>query len=270
MKFEEKLMKLRKQNAWSQEELAEKLDVTRQTISKWELGQTTPDTENLNKIATIFGITVNELLDENTNITRDESKKDVNKSRTIKVTILVIILILILIGVGAIALNKMYNKKAEEKDKVSIIQMFKDNSLSDIFNKAFNTINEQSEIINKQTEKINEEAEKIKQEAERIKQDVEKEKNEQGNISKEAFNNTFKTLYYGTIDGFFMTSFIDEVIKSNEENPEHIITVNFDGIETSNVNELRNMKKKFTTGTNYEVYYEYDENGLINKAKIDL
>ena len=270
MKFEEKLMKLRKQNAWSQEELAEKLDVTRQTISKWELGQTTPDTENLNKIATIFGITVNELLDENTNITRDESKKDVNKSRTIKVTILVIILVLILIGVAAIALNKMYNKKAEEKDKVSIIQMFKDNSLSDIFNKAFNTINEQSEKINKQTEKINEEAEKIKQEAERIKQDVEKAKNEQGNISKEAFNNTFKTLYYGTTDGFFMTSFIDEVIKSNEENPEHIITVNFDGIETSNVNELRNMKKKFTTGTNYEVYYEYDENGLINKANIDI
>ena len=39
MKFEEKLMKLRKEKGWSQEELAEKLNVTRQTISKWELGQ---------------------------------------------------------------------------------------------------------------------------------------------------------------------------------------------------------------------------------------
>ena len=43
MKLEEKIIKLRKRNAWSQEELAEKLDVTRQTVSKWELGQTTPD-----------------------------------------------------------------------------------------------------------------------------------------------------------------------------------------------------------------------------------
>lgn len=43
MKFEEKLVKLRKANAFSQEDLAEKLDVARQTVSKWELGQSKPE-----------------------------------------------------------------------------------------------------------------------------------------------------------------------------------------------------------------------------------
>ena len=43
MKFYEKLIILRKKALLSQEELAEKLDVTRQTISKWELGQSKPD-----------------------------------------------------------------------------------------------------------------------------------------------------------------------------------------------------------------------------------
>ena len=47
MKFEEKLIKLRKEKLLSQEELGEKLDVTRQTISKWELGQSKPDMEKL-------------------------------------------------------------------------------------------------------------------------------------------------------------------------------------------------------------------------------
>ena len=67
MKFEEKLMKLRKEKAWSQEELAEKLNVTRQTISKWELGQTVPDMYNLTKIAEVFGTTVSELYYEKEN-----------------------------------------------------------------------------------------------------------------------------------------------------------------------------------------------------------
>ena len=83
-----------------------------------------------------------------------------------------------------------------------------------------------------------------------------------------SFNRTFKNLYYGSKDGFFMSQFIDEVIKSNEENPDHIITVNYNGVETSNPNELRNMKKQFENRTTYEIFYEYDANGLINKANV--
>ena len=47
MKFNEKLIMLRKQHDFSQEQVAEKLKVARQTISKWELGETTPEMEKL-------------------------------------------------------------------------------------------------------------------------------------------------------------------------------------------------------------------------------
>ena len=45
--FSEKLYELRKEKGYSQEEVADKLNVARQTISKWETGITTPDTNNL-------------------------------------------------------------------------------------------------------------------------------------------------------------------------------------------------------------------------------
>ena len=50
--------------------------------------------------------------------------------------------------------------------------------------------------------------------------------------------------------------------------PNGIITVNYNGVETSNPNELRNMKKQFENRTTYEIFYEYDANGLINKANV--
>lgn len=62
MSFSEKLMQLRRQKGWSQEELGEKLDVTRQTVSKWELGSTTPEMEKLIAISELFGISIDELV----------------------------------------------------------------------------------------------------------------------------------------------------------------------------------------------------------------
>lgn len=62
MTFAEKLTELRKQKGWSQEELGDKLGVTRQTVSKWELGLTTPEMEKLAAISELFGITTDELI----------------------------------------------------------------------------------------------------------------------------------------------------------------------------------------------------------------
>lgn len=62
MTFDEKLMSLRKSRGWSQEELGDKLGVTRQTVSKWELGATTPEMEKLAQMSELFGITVDELI----------------------------------------------------------------------------------------------------------------------------------------------------------------------------------------------------------------
>ncbi len=64
MTFQEKLISLRKQKGWSQEELGERLSVTRQTVSKWETGQTTPEMYKLKELSRIFGVSIDALLDE--------------------------------------------------------------------------------------------------------------------------------------------------------------------------------------------------------------
>jgi len=62
MNLSEKIQQLRKQNEISQEQLAEKLNVTRQAISKWETGECLPDIENVLQLSHIFGVTVDYLL----------------------------------------------------------------------------------------------------------------------------------------------------------------------------------------------------------------
>ncbi|MDE7432459.1 MAG: helix-turn-helix domain-containing protein [Lachnospiraceae bacterium] len=62
MEFHKKLYELRKKNGLSQEELAGKLNVTRQTISKWELGESTPDMEKLVMLGDYFNISLDELV----------------------------------------------------------------------------------------------------------------------------------------------------------------------------------------------------------------
>lgn len=62
MEFSNRLYELRKQKGLSQEELANRLNVTRQTISKWEVGDSTPDMEKLVAISDLFGISLDELV----------------------------------------------------------------------------------------------------------------------------------------------------------------------------------------------------------------
>lgn len=66
MTFGEKLFKLRKEKGFSQEALAEKLNTTRQAISKWENNQGYPETEKLLILSNIFEVSVDDLLKENT------------------------------------------------------------------------------------------------------------------------------------------------------------------------------------------------------------
>lgn len=62
MEFHNKLYSLRKQKGLSQEELANRLNVSRQTISKWEIGDSTPDMEKLIAISTLFEVSLDELV----------------------------------------------------------------------------------------------------------------------------------------------------------------------------------------------------------------
>ena len=62
MEFNNKLYELRKQKGFSQEELANRLNVSRQTISKWEVGESTPDMEKLVAISDLFEMSLDELV----------------------------------------------------------------------------------------------------------------------------------------------------------------------------------------------------------------
>lgn len=92
MKINEKIYELRKMHHLSQEELADKLNVSRQTVSKWELGESSPDFDKIVPLCEVFNISTEELLrdrkiEEKESITTTK-KPDVVKAILICVGIL--------------------------------------------------------------------------------------------------------------------------------------------------------------------------------------
>lgn len=79
MSLDSNLCNLRKENNFSQEKLAEMLDVTRQTIANWESGITMPNSDQLLKLSKIFNISIDQLTDNKDYILDSE-----NKNKTIK------------------------------------------------------------------------------------------------------------------------------------------------------------------------------------------
>ena len=71
MQFNEKLKMLRKEQGFTQESLADKLNVSRKAITKWESGDGIPDIENLKQISILFNTTIDELVKEDKEINLD-------------------------------------------------------------------------------------------------------------------------------------------------------------------------------------------------------
>lgn len=80
MIFADKLIKLRKQAGWSQEELAAHLDVSRQSVSKWESAQSIPDLEKIIKLSKLFGVSTDYLVKDEIDdeIYLDEQEEDLS------------------------------------------------------------------------------------------------------------------------------------------------------------------------------------------------
>ena len=78
MKFNENLKYLRKRDNLTQEELAEKLNVSRQSITKWESGNSLPDIEKIKEIAYIFSISVDSLIGDIDSKKTNRLKKRIN------------------------------------------------------------------------------------------------------------------------------------------------------------------------------------------------
>ena len=115
--FAENLKKIRKDKGYTQEILAEKLNVVRQTVSKWEKGLSLPDVDMLSKIANVLETDVNILLDGQITTT-DQSEivkqlAKINEQLTIKnrrykkimKTIAIILLIIVIFAILLVILN---------------------------------------------------------------------------------------------------------------------------------------------------------------------
>lgn len=75
MTFKEKLVKLRKLRSITQDELASAVGVSRQAVYKWESGQSYPEVPKLLEIKKLFGISIDDLLDDNYEVVLPEKKK---------------------------------------------------------------------------------------------------------------------------------------------------------------------------------------------------
>ena len=83
MIFADKLITLRKKAGWSQEELAEKLNVTRQSVSKWEGAQSVPDIDKILQLSCLFGVTTDFLLKDELSEEEDYTRENKAKSPVI-------------------------------------------------------------------------------------------------------------------------------------------------------------------------------------------
>lgn len=103
--FSKKLIQLRKEKGFSQEKLADALNVSKQSVYKWERGVNKPDTENLKNISELFNLTVDQLLNnkELNKIRSESSEQNMltnNQVNNLKKYINMLPLIGIIISVG--------------------------------------------------------------------------------------------------------------------------------------------------------------------------
>jgi len=119
MNLSKNIYNLRKKNGISQEKLAEQIGVSRQTISNWELGETSPNSEQLLLLANILNVSLDELLDnEITNLSEKVQKTEMLVKKQTKINkifficlyflVLVILIILMIVFWGKRDFTKQY------------------------------------------------------------------------------------------------------------------------------------------------------------------
>ena len=118
MKLGNNIFKSRKDCKLSQEQLAEKVDVTRQTISNWELGETSPNPEQLKLLSKALNVSIDELLNNDIKQVLVKKVNNTEKNAEIIIKILKILGITFVIGFAiTIFINIMFNVK---KDSMTI------------------------------------------------------------------------------------------------------------------------------------------------------
>ncbi len=130
MEFGEKIQKLRNQNKWTQEQLAEKLYVSRTAVSKWESGKGYPNIDSLKDIAKLFNKTIDELLssEEIIDIAKIENTSNIKRTNNLIYGLLDIISVLFIF-------LPLYAQKAE--NFVYSVSLISTNDLSNIIKVSY-------------------------------------------------------------------------------------------------------------------------------------
>ena len=106
IKVADRLIELRKQNRLSQEALAEKLGLSRQAISKWERGESSPDTDNLIALAELYCISLDELLgNEPVKAQKQEEKTEKKDNKLLKISPILFLVAIAVYVVGGIIIG---------------------------------------------------------------------------------------------------------------------------------------------------------------------
>lgn len=270
MKFNEKLIELRKKEGLSQEELGYKLNVTRQTVSKWELGQTTPEMEKLVEMSKIFNISVDELVNESEVVVNqstiiedqpiiEEKTSKGNKAIFVIVGALIVVAILIVVKIfsGISAMNEVGKTQTGIIDRVF-----------GIFDRVFDLAEQNMESIDEKQSEIKDEFDKrtsnLTEESYVNKETIEKMFSE---FDVSSFNNGLE-IYAGSKMGGTVIAVLDNIITSNKTE-DRKITVKYMNTETQNEEEIKGIKRNIETFNDYEITFEYDADGFINKAIIE-
>jgi len=130
MEFGEKIQKLRNQNKWTQEQLAEKLYVSRTAVSKWESGKGYPNIDSLKDIAKLFNKTIDELLssEEIIDIAKKENTSNIKRTNNLIYGLLDIISVLFIF-------LPLYAQKAE--NFVYSVSLISTNDISNIIKVSY-------------------------------------------------------------------------------------------------------------------------------------
>lgn len=251
MKFEDKLVNLRKSKKVSQEELAEKLNVTRQTISKWELGQSKPDMDKLIELSKYYGISVEELTNSEKEISIEEKTVGRTQERKQRKGLLYFLLIILISAIIGLAFNTNAQKQKEKAEQ-------KNTGIFSIFGDFFGD-EAISSVIQNQQEAFDD----------FFEEDKEETKTSVNRPSANFFNGS---LVYaeGTKSKFFLEPILDNICTSNKTNKDQLISVVFGEKETSDVTEIKNIKRELKENpVEYEVTVEYDDAGYIYKIIIE-
>ncbi len=309
MKFGDKLCKLRKKEGLSQEELGDKLNVTRQTVSKWELGQSKPDTDKLIELCNLLGVNVNDLMDDNIELNNRDRHIDSIEVKPRKWLLVVLIIVGLVISI--VLINKLLITKENDKPKENTFENFIFDAISNdkkvdtaSFNgpfelysgsKSYNSVkslldriiinnkkNEDHtlEIVYKDTTtKDPEEIKNMKDNfTDSFDYEVSIDYDSDGYANKITIEEKFKDVSVSTFNifiddsgskyGVHVRELLDRVIDSNKKYPQHQVNVIYSSTNTTNEEEIRNLKSRFGDFKKYEVIINYDDAGYVKEIKI--